>query len=139
MGVQGDSVPLIFQGALPPGRPIRPTFLRMPHPTNLLHPLPGSLNGEQFHRLLTRPGIRIERIVSTGQASPPGFWYDQTDDEYVLLLAGAAGLRFADAAEIHTLRPGDWLEIPARTRHRVEWTSATEPTVWLTVHVPPAG
>ena len=92
---------------------------------------------ERFETLLARPGLRIERIVSTGQASPEGFWYDQPEDEWVLLLSGAAGLRFADAAEVRSLKPGDWLHIPAHTRHRVEWTAATQPSVWLAVHFTP--
>jgi cupin 2 domain-containing protein len=78
--------------------------------------------------------LRIERIVSTGQASPPGFWFDQPDDEFVVLLAGAARLRFeADGLEFD-LRPGDWVEIPPDARHRVEWTQADPPTVWLAIH-----
>ncbi|MHB8801619.1 MAG: cupin domain-containing protein, partial [Rhodocyclaceae bacterium] len=77
---------------------------------------------------------RIERIVSTGQASPEGFWYDQPRDEWVLLLSGSAGLRFADEADVRELRPGDWLLIPAGCKHRVEWTDAAQPSVWLAVH-----
>lgn len=80
-------------------------------------------------------GVRIDRIVSTGQASPPGFWYDQPDDEFVVLLAGAAVLRFAEGDRCLALAPGDWVEIPAHVRHRVESTQAEPPTVWLAVHV----
>ena len=75
---------------------------------------------------------RIERIVSHGQVSPDGFWYDQDEAEFVLLLAGAARLRFADG-EIAALSPGDCLEIAAHRRHRVEWTDPDQPTVWLAV------
>ena len=78
--------------------------------------------------------MRIERIVSTGQASPPGFWYDQPDDEFVVLLAGAASLRFEAGDVTLDLKPGDWVEIPAHVRHRVEATQADPPTVWLAVH-----
>jgi cupin 2 domain-containing protein len=78
--------------------------------------------------------VRIERIVSTGQASPPGFWYDQPWTEWVLLLAGAAGLLFEDEPTPRPLKAGDYLLIPAGQRHRVEWTDATQPTVWLAVH-----
>ena len=63
---------------------------------------------------------RGERIVSTGQASPPGFWYDQADGEFVVLVAGAARLRFEDGDAAFDLKPGDWVEIPAHARHRVE-------------------
>jgi cupin 2 domain-containing protein len=92
---------------------------------------------ERFDVLVGQPGCRIERIVSSGQASPPGFWYDQPQDEWVLLLSGTAGLRFEDEADVRQLGPGDWLLVPAHTRHRVEWTDATQPSVWLAVHFPP--
>jgi len=78
--------------------------------------------------------VRIERIVSTGQASPPGFWYDQPDDEFVVLLTGAACLRFENGDVTLDMKPGDWVEIPAHVRHRVESTQADPPTVWLAVH-----
>ncbi len=78
--------------------------------------------------------LRIERIVSTGQASAPDFWYDQASDEFVVLLAGAARLRFQAGDISLDLKPGDWIEIPAHRRHRVEWTQADPPTVWLAVH-----
>jgi len=82
--------------------------------------------------LLASVTVRIERIVSRGHASPPGFWYDQPQREWVLLVAGAARLCFEDG-EIE-LRPGDYVDIPAHRRHRVEWTSPNEPTIWLAVH-----
>ncbi len=88
---------------------------------------------ERFDALLSRPGLRIERIVSTGQSSPPGFWYDQPEDEWVLVLRGSAGLQLEGEAE-RTLRAGDFLLLPAHCRHRVSWTSDAEPTVWLAVH-----
>ena len=88
--------------------------------------------------LLDRPGARIERIVSTGQTTPPGQWYDQPGDEWVALLAGRATLRFEDGVFVE-LAPGDWLLIPAHVRHRVEATSADPPSVWLAVHAAPAG
>jgi cupin 2 domain-containing protein len=78
--------------------------------------------------------VRIERIVSTGQASPSGFWYDQAGDEFVVLLAGAARLRFEQGDVTVDMKPGDWVEIPAHVRHRVEATQAEPPTVWLAVH-----
>ena len=77
---------------------------------NLFAGLPRStLENEQFCELLARPGLRIERIVSTGQASPEGFWYDQPDGEWVLLIQGEAGLRFTDEAEARHLRAGDFV------------------------------
>ena len=89
---------------------------------------------EQISELLSRRGLRIERIVSTGQCSPPGFWYDQPDGEWVLLLRGAARLRFADETEARELRPGDFVDIAPHRRHRVDWTDPELPTVWLAIH-----
>ena len=103
---------------------------------NLFAALPEALAEEQVSALIGQPGIRIERIVSTGQASPPGFWYDQDWDEWVVLLAGRAAVAFAAEAEPHLLEPGSYLHIPAHVRHRVAWTSAEPPAVWLAVHWP---
>ena len=100
---------------------------------NLLASLPDTTAAEQVEVLLARPGLRIERIVSLGQASPPGFWYDQAEGEWLVLLAGAAKLRFAEEAEPRLLRPGDWLDITPHRRHRVEWTDPATPTIWLAV------
>lgn len=100
---------------------------------NLLSPLPEARAGEIADTLLARPDLRIERIVSHGQKSPPGFWYDQDEGEWVVLLAGAARLRFADEAEARQLRPGDSLDIAPHRRHRVEWTDPATPTIWLAV------
>ena len=100
---------------------------------NLLVPLPDAEAGEHVDTLLTRPGLRIERIVSRGQASAPESWYDQAEAEWVLLLAGAARLRFADETEARLLGPGDWVEIAPHRRHRVDRTDLTVPTVWLAI------
>jgi cupin 2 domain-containing protein len=102
-------------------------------PANLLRDLPDARDGEITDSLLSAPGLRIERIVSFGQKSPPGFWYDQQEAEWVLLLAGAARLRFADEAKERLLAPGDCLLIAAHRRHRIEWTDPSTPTVWLAV------
>ena len=100
---------------------------------NLLDDLPDTRAGEVVDTLLAAPGLRIERIVSLGQASPAGFWYDQPQAEWVLLLAGAARLRLADEPEDRVLGPGDWVHIAAHRRHRVQWTDPATPTVWLAV------
>ena len=100
---------------------------------NLLRDLPDAGAGEVTDTIVALPGLRIERIVSHGQASPPGFWYDQPAAEFVLLLEGAARLRFEDETEDRTLGPGDWLHIAAHRRHRVEWTDPAQPTIWLAV------
>ncbi|WP_322514197.1 cupin domain-containing protein [Rhodopseudomonas palustris] len=104
---------------------------------HLLAPLPPAGPDETLDTLLARGGVRIERIVSFGQASPEGFWYDQAEDEFVVLLAGSATLRFGDGREL-PLTPGAWVDIPAHCRHRVDATAQGEATVWLTVFWPPA-
>ena len=100
---------------------------------NLLANLPANLAEEVFEMLLDAQTVRIERIVSHGQASPEGFWYDSPRDEWVLLLRGEALLGFEDAPPLRLL-PGDCLTISAGRRHRVEWTAPGEPTIWLAVH-----
>jgi len=101
---------------------------------NIFESLPRGAAEEVFADLLKRPGVRIERIVSTGQASPPGFLYDQPHDEWVILLSGAAGLAIEGEAE-RELKPGDCVFLPAHRPHRVTFTAADEPTVWLAVHI----
>lgn len=100
---------------------------------NLLHPLPDARGGECFETLLRRPGVRVERIVSHGQATPRDAPYCQPHDEWVLLLAGQARLWIAGAGEI-MLSPGDQRLIPAHAVHRVIWTAPDEATVWLALH-----
>ena len=89
---------------------------------------------ELFEILLETPAIRIERITSHGHVSPKDFWYDQERHEMVFLLRGSAALRFEDEHEVFTMEPGDFVNIPAHRRHRVEWTDPDQPTVWLAVH-----
>ena len=103
---------------------------------NLFAELPTTLNDERFETLAETREIRVERIVSTGQSTPPGEWYDQPNAEWVCLLRGRAGLIFEGDERERRLEPGDWIEIPARARHRVAWTAEGEPTVWLAVHYP---
>jgi cupin 2 domain-containing protein len=95
----------------------------------------GPLVAERLDELVRTGGVRIERIVSTGQATPPGEWFDQAWDEWVVLLSGGAGLLLEGEAAPRELSPGDWVFLPAHQRHRVEWTTAPEPTVWLAVHI----
>lgn len=106
------------------------------------HLPPVTSSDEEFTTLLGEPGLIVQRIVSTGQASPPGFWYAQDWDEWVLLLAGHALLRLDGEPAPRALAEGDHLLIPAGCRHRVEATAADRPTVWLAVHLdapaPPA-
>lgn len=107
--------------------------------SNLFHDLPPTPPAEeQLQTLLQRPGLKIERIVSFGHASPADFWYQQEQDEWVLLLSGSAQLRFVDEAEPRTLLPGDFVEIVAQRRHRVDATDSKQPTVWLALFYPAA-
>ncbi|WP_444633808.1 cupin domain-containing protein [Cupriavidus oxalaticus] len=101
---------------------------------SLLADVPVNLAEEVFQPLLARPGLKVERIVSNGQASPQGFWYDSADGEWVLLVSGSAALEIEGEAGQHAMRPGDWLHLPAHCRHRVAWTDEAQPTVWLAVH-----
>ena len=104
---------------------------------SLLEGLEGAATGPERVTVLTEgPGWRLERIVSHGHASAPGFWYDQHEDELVLVVAGAARLEVEGGSMIE-LAPGDWLELPAHLRHRVDWTADTEPTVWLALLTAP--
>lgn len=100
---------------------------------NLLAGIPTEMPEEVFQEILGTACFRIERIVSRGQVSPPGFWYDQETAEWVLLVAGSATLRFADGRKVD-LGPGDYLLIPRHLRHRVERTDPERETVWLAVH-----
>ena len=101
-------------------------------PNNVLADLPDDLPHELIETLAESQHVRIERIVSRGHASPEDFWYDQQQHEWVLVLQGAARLQFED----HTLelRAGDFVNIPAHKKHRLEWTTPDEPTIWLAVH-----
>ena len=90
---------------------------------------------ERVDRLAGGEGVRVERIVSHGQSSPDGFWYDQPEIEWVVLLAGSARIAFDDGRE-ESLAPGDHLLLPAHTRHRVAWSDPAQATVWLAVFYP---
>lgn len=102
---------------------------------NLFADLPCDASEEEVTVLLAAPGLRVERIVSTGQASPPGFHYDQPHAEWVAVLSGSADLRFADEQVSRHIAPGDTLLIAPHRRHRVERTDS--PTVWLAIHFGP--
>jgi len=101
-------------------------------PSNFFADLPRHLPDELFTTLLEAVNVRIERIVSHGHASPKGFWFDQDQHEWVILLKGAALLEFEDG--IVEMNPGDFVNIPAHKKHRVEWTTPDEPTIWLAAH-----
>jgi cupin 2 domain-containing protein len=98
---------------------------------NVLTSIPHGLPEELSTVLQQGHGVRIERIVSTGHRSPEGYWYDQPEHEWVMVLTGAARIEFDD--RVIEMQSGASINIPAHTRHRVEWTTPDEPTVWLAV------
>jgi cupin 2 domain-containing protein len=102
--------------------------------SNLFDDLPARLPAERVDVLVTAPGVRIERIVSTGHVTPPGEWYEQDTDEWVVVLRGRARLRIEGEADARDLHAGDHVLLRAHVRHRVEWTDDDAPTVWLAVH-----
>lgn len=102
---------------------------------NILGARPDAGDKEVFEPLWQEQGVLIERIVSRGQRSAPDTWYEQDRNEWVLLLMGAARLRWEDGSEI-ALSEGDYVAIPALTKHRVEWTDPDQDTVWLAIHFP---
>lgn len=105
----------------------------MPPPSNIFADIPAELPQELVQAYQSSANFRIERIVSLGHASSEGFWYDQDENEWVLLIQGAARLQFKGQAAFE-MTPGSIVNIPAHRRHRVEWTDPKQPTIWLVVH-----
>ena len=103
------------------------------HKANVFDEIPVALRAEWVERIAGKRGVRIERIVSRGHASPDGFWYDQAETEWVLLLQGSARIRFEEEDTVVEMRAGDHLVVPSRARHRVDWTTPDEETIWLAV------
>lgn len=101
---------------------------------NLCREIPANLPEELIEVLASSERVRIERIVSYGHSSPPGFWYDQEWHEFVLLISGRARLDFDDGTPPVELIAGDWLVIPSHQRHRVAWTDPEQNSIWLAVH-----
>jgi cupin 2 domain-containing protein len=99
---------------------------------NIFADLPRSLPDEQFLALFQNEHVKIERIISHAHASPTGFWYDQEEEEWVIVLRGHAVLEFEDG-ELVQLKDGDYLTIPSHLKHRVKETGPE--TIWLAVHV----
>jgi cupin 2 domain-containing protein len=100
---------------------------------NLFQDFPENLDQELVERLITNDCFRVERIVSRGHASPPGFWYDQDEHEWVAVLAGKAQLQIQGQEQLVLLGPGDTHDLPAHTKHRVAWTDPNKETIWLAV------
>ncbi len=102
--------------------------------SNVFENISGELKDEFFQDLIRSQHFRLERIVSRGHRSPDGFWYDQEQDEWVMVLKGRAALSLEGIDEILILNPGDHVNIPAHRKHRVEWTEPKEDTIWLAIH-----
>jgi cupin 2 domain-containing protein len=107
--------------------------------TNLFENIPARLPVELAELLYETAHCRIERIVSRQHATPPGQWYDQVWDEWVLLVSGSAGLRIDGRPDPVTMKSGDAILLPAHVRHRVEWTDPECDTIWLAIHASPSG
>ncbi|HEY2774530.1 MAG TPA: cupin domain-containing protein [Candidatus Binatia bacterium] len=113
--------------------------MHRPTVTNLLSRFAVRPESELFEPLVCNDHVLFERIVSWGHATAPGLWFDQPRDEWVVLLAGAARLRFEGYDSCVELEPGDSLLIPAGCRHRVEWTAPDRESVWLALHFRSSG
>ena len=108
--------------------------MKPPFSKNIFAQIPEQIPEELFECILKQDNIVIERIVSNGHISPVGQWYDQARDEWVILLQGKATLLFEKDQILISLAPGDYLLIPAHTRHRVEWSQPDFNTIWLAIH-----
>jgi cupin 2 domain-containing protein len=108
-----------------------------PSVCNLLFCSSSPRDAEMSETLITGHGIRIERIVSLGHASPVGFWYEQEEAEWVMVLAGRARLTIEGESEDRVLEPGVAAFLPPRCRHRVAWTDPVHPTIWLALYIGP--
>jgi len=102
---------------------------------SMLTELPTDRGQEHFEDLLTRPGVKLERIVTYGQTTPSGEWYDQAWDEWVMLVQGEAKLLLEQEEQLLHMKPGDHVYLPAHCRHRVEWTPQDQTTIWLALHL----
>jgi cupin 2 domain-containing protein len=101
---------------------------------NIFDNIPNHFHEELFAELHRARGVVIERIVSYGQSSPEGFWYDQNENEWILLLEGKAGILLENDMQVKEMNPGDYMNIPAHVKHRVVWTDKTHRTIWLAVY-----
>jgi cupin 2 domain-containing protein len=101
---------------------------------NIFNDIPSQLAEELFTTIHTAKNFRVERIVSQGQCSPHGFWYDQNENEWLIVLEGNASILFDGNPAPVELGPGSYLHIPAHAKHRLQRTSQTRQTVWLAIH-----
>lgn len=101
---------------------------------NIFTDIPSQIPEELFENLVSNDCVRIERILSKGHMTPDEKWYKQNQDEWILILQGQAVLRYQNPDQFIQLAPGDYLLIPAHQKHRVEWTTPDQPTIWLAIH-----
>lgn len=101
---------------------------------NIFSNIPLDFKEEFIEPLVKDPQVKIDRIISRGHRSARDFWYNQDENEFVLILQGEAKLKFKDEKGIVYMGKGDYMIIPAHKEHRVQWTSKNEDTLWLTVH-----
>ena len=100
---------------------------------NIFDDIPDDLHNEVFESLVDNTNVRIERIISKGHTSPDTGWYDQDNDEWLIVLRGAAILSFVDKSSVN-LKAGDHINISAHEKHRVSWTDPDTETIWLAIH-----
>ncbi len=101
---------------------------------NIFSNIPKQIPDEVFETLAETANCKIERIVSRGHSTPDDYWYDQEKNEWVMILKGSAGLLFEGSDDIVVMNAGDYVNIPAHRKHRVQWTDPKEETVWLAIH-----
>ncbi|WP_205342142.1 cupin domain-containing protein [Denitrificimonas caeni] len=101
--------------------------------SNIFEFLADDISNELFENIVTGQNIKIERIISKGHSSPTSGWYDQSENEWVIVLKGQAKIEFENQAPVHLLA-GSYLNIPAHTKHKVAWTDPDIETIWLAVH-----
>ncbi len=100
---------------------------------NIFSDIPKEIKDELFEDIISKDGLKIERIVSKGHTSPKTGWYDQESDEWVILIKGEAVLSFEDADDVR-LKAGEYINIPAHKKHKVSWSDPDNESIWLAVH-----
>lgn len=102
--------------------------------SNIFSDLPDNTDEENVERLLSASDLTLQRIISRGQHTPDGQWYDQHENEWVILIKGAATLLIEEGHQLINMQAGDYVYLPAHCRHRVEWTDPEQHSIWLAVH-----
>ena len=102
--------------------------------SNIFSDIPERAQEEIFETIIKASQFKIERIVSRGHSTPKGHWINQNENEWVFVLKGSAGLLFEGNDKVITMKPGDYINISAHQKHRVEWTDQKNETIWLAIH-----